>query len=509
VALPGDVTTFTLRIGHTVNGYTDPTGAVSLVGAKGWLFTVDPTTNRRVNVTHVATGQTLVPSNVDILLNEDGKAKATVSPLPYTDDAKLAYWDGSAFRTGFAYRVEWDIPSGSRSFSPRNKTFAVPAASGATVDFDLLDVAEAVPGVLVAVAVHSVNGETGVVTLSAADVGAATPADLATGLAVKVDTSTYTAAIGSMQTTALSSFQGSRQLAPTVQKYAGNPIFTVAQTTGPSIYWPCIVKVAGVLSSPVDAWYMYYSTNHAGAAGAIYLATGPSHTGPWTQYGTGPIYSDRVIGTETETPTVLLDPDAPTGEKVKLYYQNSSLGASQSTHLAMGDDGITFTRYTATVPILLGSVTENPGDGHTGYFHLYRFGGLWFGYSLNGGGNNPHFALWRSRDGKNWQRDPRLLHRDLGRLFVWRGELWGLNSRTTGISGANPGTMLGWRLQRVADDLRHGLGAPIDITLALQGWETTGGQLPGAPVADDTGALWIPYYNLPNVGFGLLKVVQS
>ncbi len=211
MALPGDLTTATITFGP----YTDAAGAVALVGVKAKLFPVNPVNGKRLNLVHVATGQAVLPKDLLVTIGADGTA--SVGPVPHTDNAGLS-------TVGFAYRVEWAVTSSARTASPGHKTFAVPTASGATVDFDLLDVADAVPGVLVPVgtgpqgpqgepgpqgppgedgagAVESVNGQVGVVELDAADVGAqpagdyATASDLSNGLATKVNSSTYTAGL--------------------------------------------------------------------------------------------------------------------------------------------------------------------------------------------------------------------------------------------------------------------------------------------------------------------------
>lgn len=138
MALPGDVTTFTLNFGP----YTSATGLEALVAKGGKLFPVDPSTNERINVVHVATGQVIVPEPIAVTIAEDGTG--SVGPIPHTDNAGLS-------PVGFAYRVEWKIPTGPRHASPGNLTFAVPTTAGATVDFDLLSEAESVPGVSVPV----------------------------------------------------------------------------------------------------------------------------------------------------------------------------------------------------------------------------------------------------------------------------------------------------------------------------------------------------------------------
>ena len=134
MALPGDVATCTVTFGP----YTDATGAVTLAGATATLTPVDAATGKRINLAHVATGQVIVGDKLTVTIGDDGTA--TVGPLPHTDNPGLS-------TVGFAYRVEWNLPSSKPS--PGSKTFALPAANGPTADFDKLVAAPAVPGVLV------------------------------------------------------------------------------------------------------------------------------------------------------------------------------------------------------------------------------------------------------------------------------------------------------------------------------------------------------------------------
>jgi hypothetical protein len=114
-------------------------------------------TRRPVNVVHVESGFIIVPEPVAITIDEDGTG--TVGPIPHTDNDTLAYWDGTDWRTGFAYRVEWNIPSNEPS--PQNRTIALPAALGATADYDAVDTADVLPGVVVPYRGVPVGGTTG------------------------------------------------------------------------------------------------------------------------------------------------------------------------------------------------------------------------------------------------------------------------------------------------------------------------------------------------------------
>jgi hypothetical protein len=128
VALPGDVSTFALRFGP----YTDAAGKPVFVGLRGTVRPSSP-------VLHLSTGAVIADAPIPFEIGADGSA--VVSGLAHTDLAALA-------PVGFAYLVEWTASSLAKT--PGDRRVAVPAAAGATVDFDLLAPSPA-PGVLVPV----------------------------------------------------------------------------------------------------------------------------------------------------------------------------------------------------------------------------------------------------------------------------------------------------------------------------------------------------------------------
>jgi len=160
-ALPGDLTACTITFGT----YADVAGT-PLATLAGRLYPVDPATGRRVRLINTTTGHVLLPSDIPITITA---GVGSIGPIPHTDNASLA-------PAGFAYRVEWDLPSSKPS--PGNRTFLLPSSVGDTVDFDLLVDADTTIGVVIAVpaggggAVASVNGQIGAVVLDAGDVGA-------------------------------------------------------------------------------------------------------------------------------------------------------------------------------------------------------------------------------------------------------------------------------------------------------------------------------------------------
>ena len=127
-ALPGDVTTCTITFGT----YADVAGT-PLATLTGRLYPVDPQNGRRVRLVNTTTGHVLLPSDIPIPITA---GVGSIGPIPHTDNASLA-------PAGFAYRVEWDLPSSKPS--PGNKTFLLPSTAGATVDFDLLSLPDDIP----------------------------------------------------------------------------------------------------------------------------------------------------------------------------------------------------------------------------------------------------------------------------------------------------------------------------------------------------------------------------
>lgn len=270
--------------------------------------------------------------------------------------------------------------------------------------------------------------------------------------------------------------------APIFSQAAQNPApGTPAPATQATIYYPAVLDARATFGADaLDEWYMYLSTDHDDTQGGIWLYTAPTQYGPWT--GRGRVFFDAVLGSQTETPSVIVSPQ--TG-LVHMYYQNAGVPGrvgQQSTCLATSVDGRTWTRVG---PILDVRANATNGDGHTGYFRPQLIGAGWVGYSLYGGGNYPHFALWRSADGIEWFADPNPLSNgdDLfedGRriewntieIVWWQGRLWAVGACSDYSSG---GAAKDARLfvAPLADDLRHIIGKPIYQLAPAQGLENT------------------------------------
>jgi hypothetical protein len=179
-------------------------------------------------------------------------------------------------------------------------------------------------------------------------------------------------------------------------------LFAAADSALDTIYWPWMVDTAGLPGEYEHRFRVYYSTNHDAGPGGIALAEADDLTGPWTHRL---IYTDTHAGTQTETPSVVYVPEMGMWH---LYYQQSGVGVNQSTLLATSPDGVTaWSRVGIVIDIVAGAF---PGDGHTGYAIPHRLpGGTWLAYHLMGGGNFPHFGQSWSRDGVEWQVEPRPL----------------------------------------------------------------------------------------------------
>lgn len=357
-------------------------------------------------------------------------------------------------------------------------------------------------------AVDSVNGQTGDVVLTAAD----------------VDALPDTTVIPDGLPTVLSTAWGDQREYPRLVKPLAAPILTYGMQSATSVYVPSLVDRRPMGGSGVS---LIYSTDHGGAGG-IYGLHADSPLGTWTDDGL--LYVDGIEGTQTETPAVIWN------EKTSLYhvyYHQRGDGTpgsepwtglgNQSTFLATTPDLVTFTRVGRVLDVI--AQTE-AGDGHTGYFRPLRVGDTWYGFSLYGGHDQPRWGQWQSTDGLTWHQHPHRLghhtpqitHIDdvttTNRLTIganvlqWRGRWWQFSIASFGSGGGiRPGVVLASPL---SDDLREFAGRPVELALASQAWEGPGINQLGAPIAWD-GHVYLTYRAgddaSANVGIGLLEVV--
>ena len=170
-----------------------------------------------------------------------------------------------------------------------------------------------------------------------------------------------------------------------------------------TIYWCWVIRVDDKIKNPLGKYYMYYSTDHAGASGFISLAYSDDLLSGWKNYGK--IFKNG--GYETETPSVMWDDNT---NKFIMYFHSASSykGEAQTSYYTTSVDGINFGPSAAKLLNL--DMTRLSGDGHNGYFHPFKIGNKYIAYHLLGGGDQPRFAISYSDDGYNWVTD----HRQIG-----------------------------------------------------------------------------------------------
>jgi len=207
-------------------------------------------------------------------------------------------------------------------------------------------------------------------------------------------------------------------------KKLGRLIATPSGMPKPGPYYTTLVSMEEVASFPYD-YALYFSTDHDRGKGGIwlYVCRGvPTDAANWKSYdqaaadgdfdyikdkpANNPIYVDGTQGRQTETPHVnVID------HVVFMTYHNAGAGHSQSTLLATSKDGVNFARINGDRDSVILDYDPNKevGNGHTGYFrwrlnpfpHLdYRY----VGYSLHGGGDDFHGAMWASDDAMKWKK---------------------------------------------------------------------------------------------------------
>lgn len=193
----------------------------------------------------------------------------------------------------------------------------------------------------------------------------------------------------------------------------------------PGPYYTCLVPMSGVDGFPYD-YALYFSSDHDPKAGGIWLhlCNGtPTQAANWVSYDQAleagrfdalptkpagnPIFRDDVQGDgHTETPHAnVID------RKVYLTYHKNNCGHCQATLLATSEDGVNFSRVNGNADSIILDYEPSPrhGNGHTGYFRWSPnpFSGikqLYVGYSLHGGGDDFHSAIWGSNDAVQWER---------------------------------------------------------------------------------------------------------
>lgn len=180
-------------------------------------------------------------------------------------------------------------------------------------------------------------------------------------------------------------------------------VFSASDSASNTIYWPWIINVGKLIDNPLGKYYLYYSTDHGQNDGYISMAYSNDVLGPYTD--NGQVYKNGTF--ETETPSVMWDEHH---NQFIMYFHcsGSHEGEAQTSYYITSKDGIIWDSTTQRKLFDL-DATKLFGNLHNGYFHPFRAGDSWFGYSLMGG-NNGGGAVSYSEDGYNWITD----HNQLG-----------------------------------------------------------------------------------------------
>lgn len=264
-----------------------------------------------------------------------------------------------------------------------------------------------------------------------------------------------------------------------VPQFAPHPAPVLAQSDSglASIYSPWVVRVADLVPTPLGEFYLYYSTDHAGANGRMAMAYADHPLGPWTVHAPGITVTGEPGGTiEPETPAVVPAP----GGGLFLYYQLAGINGSQGTVYAWSADGVAWEHRGVAVGQRLAPAgyAYLPGDGHMGYFRPVFIGGARAGFHLFGGGNRAGIGISYSRDGENWVLDPRRIGRfaewvspgnlaSVRDVFWWRGLDWALLGEGPPAGGLQGGFGRDFLIAPVAADGRGVTAHPVRAIPAL------------------------------------------
>lgn len=348
------------------------------------------------------------------------------------------------------------------------------------------------------------------------------------------------------------SMSGPRRLgrAPGVE-IADAPLFTASHSTLANLYWPHIVDLRGIPRSNGNAlpydWAMVYSTDHQGTARVAIrlLPTGadPRNPSAWQAATETVLVDSSNGGSNTETPRLMFseslaqldasgNPILADGKPVRgvwlLYFSTSATsgGSVQHTRIFRANevDAAKGNWHDTGVHVALSTAeaARVPGDGHTGYFNPFRIGAGWYAYSLLGGQDAGMYALWRSRDGLTWFRDPIPLLWDAhlvdpamsttARLSIGIGPLYQKDGMVYAIGGS--GTPASGAVQvatrryvgRVTDNFRAFVEQPSELVYETKAWmgSTTFGPL---SIFEYGGDLYCPFSANNSSAIGLGRLV--
>lgn len=196
-------------------------------------------------------------------------------------------------------------------------------------------------------------------------------------------------------------FMGKDVSAPYFERYASNPIIQTAvnMSLARALNFS-VIKASLHIAEPINTYYGYLSTDHSVGAGGIYLFTAADPKGPWTEYepsgSPGAIYTDAVVGQQTETPVVIWD---SANSRYLMYYHNLACPSTglQSSLAAYSTDGISWTR--------IGIILEaNETDPHKGYLARPMVDGstMYSTSYLEGWALTRRTGMWSSANGLAW-----------------------------------------------------------------------------------------------------------
>lgn len=271
-------------------------------------------------------------------------------------------------------------------------------------------------------------------------------------------------------------------------------IWDNTQAGNTSIYWPYIIRP--VHANPLGKYYMYYSLDHGSNSDAnvgIKLAYSNDLI-HWTKYGIVLTAKDQLSLSgkkDTETPTVIWD--AVNSRYLMYWHSDYDYGGtpySQTTYISESVDGInwTYIKIALSIPI-----EQIYGNGHNGYFNVFNEDGIFYGYSLLGGGDDSAGATQISDDGLNWitMQESCGLSGGAGFRFCASGRYYLVKPRGQAASGSTANTT-NLYIQEVASDYRTPIGdwvllAEMDTSLG----ETTNIRSVGGFI--DDGHIYILY----------------
>lgn len=249
--------------------------------------------------------------------------------------------------------------------------------------------------------------------------------------------------------------------APDFPRYAyGGPILDPAASagtglrydpTGESIF-PSVVAVAGRLTAPLGAFYLYYAPHDA--PGGISLAYADRPDGPWTEYAGNPViaadWPPHFQVSHVSSPDALIDQDG----RVRLFFH----GENDTTRVASSSDGLAFDYDGVAV-----STADLPGATEVSYARVaeHAIPGLGNRYLMivmvNGADDRRRLHLAWSSDGRAWTIRPtplvsgtRAEGRDLsgGTWFPW-------DDRQFVVYGASSGDLYATEVGERFDQERH------------------------------------------------------